>query len=183
MNGVTLVELLAALAVVALLALAGLPNMLNWLAQERAAAALNQMLGAVQTTRQAAVSLRSPVTLCPGRGQQCGPRDSWHVGMLIFTDRNLNRRIDGNDRVVTALPKLAEGDRIRWRSFRNRSTLTIRPTGLTDWQNGSFTYCQANAGNETARVLILNTAGRARRGRDRDGDGIVEDASGKPLSC
>lgn len=183
MRGVTLLELLIGLTVASLISAIALPGMLDWLLHGRSAAALNQMLGAVQTARHAAVTLRAPVTLCPGKGGQCGHRDSWHEGMLIFTDRNMNRRPDADDVIVTALPALHANDRIRWRSFRNRSTLTIRPTGLTDWQNGSFTYCQQGADITKARVLILNSAGRARRGRDNDGDGIVESASGKPLQC
>jgi len=32
-------------------------------------------------------------------------------------------------------------------------------------------------------MIILNAQGRVRVARDVDGDGIVEDAAGRPVSC
>ena len=85
--------------------------------------------------------------------------------------------------MLRALPALARGSRVYWRSFRNRSYLSFTSTGLTAWQNGSFRYCPLSGDPSLIREVILNPAGRLRRATDHDGDGVVEDATGAPVSC
>jgi type IV fimbrial biogenesis protein FimT len=57
------------------------------------------------------------------------------------------------------------------------------PRGYTAWQNGNFLYCAAGGAATEARMVIVNPQGRLRIARDRNGDGIVEDAAGRPVSC
>jgi len=182
-RGFTLIELLVTLAVAAiLLGMAG-PAFRELVARQRGAAAMNQLIGAVAAARAEAITYRRTVTLCPGRGGRCLGRNQWHAGALIFHDGNGNGRIDGADRVVTALPALDAGQRIYWRSFRNRSYLQFFPRGFTAWQNGSFLYCPPDDDARLARMAIVNAQGRVRRAPDADGDGIVENASGDPVAC
>ena len=81
------------------------------------------------------------------------------------------------------MPRLGEGERFYWRSFRNRSYLMIRPSGLTDWQNGNFLYCPESGDPRLARQIVINAQARVRHARDSDGDGIVEDARGRAVVC
>ena len=116
-------------------------------------------------------------------GDACGRRSDWHQGGWIFADANSNARIDEGERVYGALPPLRKGSSLRWRSFRNRGYLRFRANGLTDWQNGHFQYCPPGGDPRHARQVILNAQGRARLAPDTDGDGIAEDADGRPLAC
>ena len=59
----------------------------------------------------------------------------------------------------------------------------IRPSGLTDWQNGNFLYCPQGGDPRFARQIVINAQARVRHARDSDGDGIVEDARGRPVTC
>jgi type IV fimbrial biogenesis protein FimT len=183
-SGFTLPEILVALAVVGVMTGFALPAFQGVVERNRATAALNQLLGALQSARHAAVSLRTAVTVCPARDTvACGARDTWHDGTLIFADHNADGRRDSNEPVVRWLRGFDTGARIYWRSFRNRSYLQIRPTGLTDWQNGNLLYCPANGDVRYAREVILNAQARARVAADRDLDGVAEDANGQPLRC
>ena len=179
----SLLELLVTLAVAGVLMGTALPAFVELGADHRAAARINTMLGAVRATRHLAITHNAPATLCPGQGPLCLSANRWHEGAVAFLDRDRDRRIDAGEFVGLRLPPMAEGERIRWRSFRNRSYLLIRGSGLTDWQNGSFQYCPPDGDARFARQIILNAQGRARRAIDADGDGIRENASGKPLSC
>ena len=181
--GVTLAEMLTALAASALLMAVALPSFDGLLERERAAGAINQMLAAVQFTRAAAVSHRVTAALCPGAGDRCGPRNSWHDGALAFLDPNGNGRRDSGEEILMRLPLLPAGHRMYWRAFRNRTALVFRPSGLTDWQNGNILYCPPDGDARLARQVVLNVQGRARRAIDTDGDGIVEDASGRRVTC
>lgn len=182
-RGYSLVELMVALAVAGLLLGIAVPEFRDLIAAQRATARINTVAGAIQTARHLAIAQNAVAVMCPGQGPACAGRDQWHLGTLIFADRDGDRQVDEGELVAARLPKLDEGERLVWRSFRNRTFLQFRGTGLTDWQNGNFQYCPANGDPRLARQLILNAQGRVRQALDRDGDGIREDARGRPLTC
>ena len=184
MSGVTIVELLVALALAGILLGLAIPGYRDFVERNRSVAVLNQLIGALQTARHAAITLRTAVTLCPGTPTLgCGLRDSWQNGAIVFADRNANGQLDSGDDVLRSFPSLPAGTRVYWRSFRNRSYLQMNATGLTNWQNGNLLYCPANGDVRFARAVIINAQGRVRKAADRNGDGIVEDANGDPLTC
>ena len=182
-TGLTLSELLTALAVAAVLVGAAIPGMSVLLRHAEADAAIEQMVRAIQFTRYQAIARRTTATLCPGVEAACGGRDTWHEGALVFVDDNANGDRDGNEVVLQRLPPLPDGYRLRWRSFRNRKSLSMRPDGTTDWQPGNMVLCPADGNAVNARQLIVNAQGRVRQSPDLDGDGVVEDAQGLPVSC
>ncbi len=182
-NGLTLVELLTTLAVAGILVTAASGGATQLMEQHHAGAAVNQMLGAIRFARHAAVTHRAFVTLCPASKARCGRRNTWHNGALVFLDRDANGRFDGSDVLLRRMPPLRDGDRFYWRSFRNRTYLMIRPSGLTDWQNGNILYCPQGGDPRFARQIVINAQARVRHARDSDGDGIVEDARGRPVAC
>ena len=181
--GASLLELLVAVAVIGALAGASLPFFADLAADLRAASRMNALLGAVRTARHLAISRNVAVTLCPGQGPRCLRANQWHQGATVFVDADRDRRVDAGEFVALRLPRMNQGERIRWRAFKNRSYLLIRASGLTDWQNGSFQYCPADRNPRFARQIILNAQGRARRAPDSNGDGVREDAQGRPLAC
>ena len=182
-RGFSLSELLVALAVAGVLMGIAIPEFADLVASQRASARINAMAGAVHTARQLAVFHHRAMTLCSGQGPNCGGRDNWHQGMLIFADANNNQRVDPGEFVGARFPQLDSGEKISWRSFRNRAYLRFTASGVTDWQPGNFQYCPADQNPRFARQLILNAQGRARHAGDADGDGIREDAQGRPLRC
>ena len=182
-RGTTLIELLATLAIAGVLLTWGGVEAGRFGAAFRADAAVAQMQGAVRFARHAAVAHRGTVTLCPGAADRCGRRNDWHRGALVFLDVNGDGRRAPDEPLLRRLPRLADGERFYWRAFRNRTSLSMLSTGLTDWQNGSFLYCPPDGDPRHARQLILNAQGRVRHARDTDGDGIREDAAGRPLAC
>ncbi len=181
-RGWTLLELLVTVTVAALAIALALPAFDELLARQRGAAAMNQLVGAVHLARAEAILQRGTVTLCPG-ADECLGRDDWHLGARVFRDENGNGRQDGADPLIAALPALRAGERIYWRAFRNRGYLQFQPRGYTQWQNGSFLYCAPGGEPRYARMIIVNAQGRVRVARDHDGNGVVENASGRNVDC
>lgn len=182
--GITITEMLVALAIAAVMTGLALPAFQGLVQQNRAAAALNQLLGALQSARHAAITLRTAVTLCPSAvPSECGARDTWHQGTLMFADDDADGRRDANEQILRWLPGFSDRSRIYWRSFRNRSYLQIKPSGMTDWQNGHLLYCPPDGNPRYAREVIINAQARPRNAPDADHDGIAEDADGRPLRC
>jgi type IV fimbrial biogenesis protein FimT len=183
-RGLSIVELLIALAIVAMLTAAALPAMYRYAAAQDSTAAINQLTGAVQFSRSAAITSRRTVTLCPSaNGVDCAKRDDWHLGAIAFTDQNQNGIADPEDVVMAAFPPLPSGSRAFWRSFRNKSYLSFTPSGLTSWQNGHFRFCPRDPDPRLIREIVVNPQGRVRRAPDKNHDGIVEDTSGRPVTC
>ena len=181
-RGFTLFELLVSLVVAGILTAMAVPAFDQLVNATRASATINDMARAVAISRSAALTHQQQVRLCPGTGNMCGARNQWRDGLLVFIDQDADREIDLDETVITRLPGWQHG-RLSWRAFRNRPDLVFTAHGLTDWLNGSFLYCPDNNDPRHARMLILNVAGRARHAPDRNGDGIREDASGRPLNC
>ncbi len=182
--GISLFDLLVSLVIASVLAAFAIPEFQHLAASQRSSAAINRFAGAVALARSAAITYRENVIFCPAEAQssQCGRHNSWHQGAMVFADRDGDRQRDATEPLYARLPRLDHGT-VRWRSFRNRSFLQFRGTGLTRWQNGNFLYCPDNNDPRHARMLILNYAGRARSAPDTDGDGIREDAAGRALRC
>jgi type IV fimbrial biogenesis protein FimT len=180
--GFTLVELLVCMALVAFLAMQASPGIAEWRARKAADGVMREMLGVVDMARAHAVAGNVMVTFCRSDdGRTC--RGNWRDGSILFTDVNADRIVNGDDRVLFRLAPMQPDGTLEFRSFQNRQYLQLTARGFTNYQNGNFTYCPASGDARLARQLIISLSGRARLARDTDGDGIVEDSQGKPLSC
>ena len=181
-RGFTLIELCASIAILTILTTLAAPAFDRFVTSTRASGAINWMLSAVQMTRLAAVNHQSMVTLCPTTNKTaCG--GSWNDTLMIFVDHNADRSLNGQDFMVDLLTFPFEDSSIKWRSFRNRQYLQITAHGYTNYQSGNFTWCPSSMDASFARRLVINMQGRTRMARDRDGDGIVDDTQGRPVSC
>ena len=182
-TGFTLLEGLIALTIAAILASATIPGFSQLLAEQRATAAINHLAGSIHVARHTAVVQHQATVLCPAAGDHCGGRHQWHHGAMIFADHNRDGARQPEEAIIERFAPLPSGDRVYWRSFRNRSYLRFQANGQTDWQNGTFTYCPESGERSLIRGLIVNATGRIASTRDSDGDGLHEDARGNPLRC
>jgi type IV fimbrial biogenesis protein FimT len=183
-TGFSLFELLVTIAVVLLLASVAMPEFGALVASRRANASLEQVIVGLQFSRHAAISLGRPVSFCPSAdAMACGARDTWHTGSIAFMDRNRDGQRSAGEPLLRAFPAIAAEGRIEWRSFRKRPYLTFEPSGFTSWQNGHFKFCPTDGEPRLIRAAIVNPQGRVRRAPDRNGDGVPEDANGRPYAC
>jgi type IV fimbrial biogenesis protein FimT len=183
-RGVSLVELLVTLAVVVAAVSIAVPELGALVSTRRADVSLQQVLIGVQFARHAAISLGAPVSYCPSAdATTCSARDTWHQGAIVFVDRDRSGDRDIDETLLRGFPEIDADGRIEWRSFRRRAYLTFEPSGFTSWQNGNFRFCPASGEPRLIRAAIVNPQGRVRRAPDTDGDGVPEDANGRPYTC
>ncbi len=181
-RGITLLNALISLSILLILISLSSDNLAYLQESNSSQQALNQITKTIQLARSFAVMNRSLVTVCRSvDGIECSGQ--WHDGVLVFSDQNGDRIINETDKLLyyAAQPKL--NGTIKWRAFQNRQYLQITSQGFTRYQNGNFTYCPHNADPRKALQLVINRTGRTRFARDNDGDGIVEDSQGKPVTC
>ena len=181
-HGYSLVELMAGLGVLAILFTLATPPMYRMIERNKAANGINWVVRAVNMTRMSAVIHGTTTTLCPTRDDRsCG--GVWHNRVMIFADKDDNRTLDNQDRLITYLNFPYEGSTLKWRAFRNRQYLQMTPSGFTNYQNGNFVYCSQDQDLRFARQIVLNMQGRVKKSYDRNNDGLVEDRYGRHLRC
>lgn len=180
--GFTLIELLSVLGILALLLNLALPGFTELRRNIRMDITSKEIVRLVHAARVSAITRGSLATICPSNdGINC--TRNWHDGVLIFEDRDGDRRISSEADLVRyhQFPDF-EGE-IRWRAFQNRRYLQITPQGFTRYQNGNFTICPEDKDARFARQLIVNRVARIRHAKDSNGDGFREDSRGRPLRC
>ena len=182
-RGFTFIELLTALLIAALLGFLAYPSFSEILQRVHTTSRVNSLIGLVRFARQTAVTQRRWITLCPALADSCTNSSDWTTGIMAFADLNRDGSRQPLEPVLAHQSTLDPGERLSWRSFRRRNYLQFRSAGYTNWQNGSFLYCPASGDPRYGKVVIVNIQGRATPSVDRNGDGVDEQASGKPLVC
>lgn len=183
--GKTLIELLCALSIVSLVLGMAIPSFSRIQARSEATTNINRLVGAVNYTRNAAISFNTTVTLCPlelrGTKVVCGK--NWQEKLSVFSDYDRDGILDNRDKVLQTVSAISLTGSIKWRSFRNRNYLQITHAGYTNYQNGNFTYCNKNHDPTMSRQIVINVQGRARTVNNKDKSGNRLDRKGRLLRC
>lgn len=179
-GGFTLIELIIVLAIAVLLLGLGVPSFQALRHAGEANASMLRLRGMLQLARSEAIANSTEVTFC-GTLDDTRCNREWYGKTLVFIDANRNRRLDAGEHVVTVESVPIRGT-LRWRASGGRHYLRFRPEGSVK-EFGTLLYCPPDTDPIAARALIISHTGRPRSSVDRDGDGVREDSSGRPLTC
>jgi type IV fimbrial biogenesis protein FimT len=181
-HGLTLLEALFTLLILSVLIAIALPSFSAMIAAKKSDLMMGRLQQAVELGKVAAITSAGDVTLCKSEsGKACD--GNWQDGVIVFTDKNSDRHLDKEDRLIRYITFPDIDGTLRWRAFQNRQYLQFTPQGFTRYQNGSFVFCPRNNKAQFARQLVINRTARARITIDSDGDGIREDSTGAPIRC
>jgi len=182
-TGLSMIEILLAITILAVLLMnSNFPGFAYSKEQKLIHSVMNDIVSAIAIARMAAVNEGTMVTFCRSNdGINC--QGKWHEGSIIFTDRNADRIINEDDRLLYRLNTIKADGELTFRSFRNRQYLQFTPRGITNYQNGNFTFCPHDGELTLAQQVIVSLTGRTRFAKDKDGDQVVENSRGQPLEC
>tara|TARA_R110000824_G_scaffold318073_2_gene505273 strand:- start:14608 stop:15195 length:588 start_codon:yes stop_codon:yes gene_type:complete len=181
-EGFSLIELIVVMALLTILINLGMPALFHSVERNQARVAINTIYRAINLTRHTAINNGVMTTLCRSAdSQSCGGK--WQQGFIVFTDRNADRLINDDDRLIQVFPAPSESGTLLFRAFQNKQYLQMTPQGFTNYQNGNFTFCPQSNNARLAQQVIINRSGRTYFARDSDGDGFKEGANGKSISC
>lgn len=117
-TGFTVIELMVTLAVAVVLLTMAVPAFNTFVQNNRITAQANDLVTAINLSRDEALKRRSTVTVCSSAdGSSCA--GNWHDGWIVFTDDNADSVVNGTDQVLRAWGALAGG-----------ATITTTPTSL-----------------------------------------------------
>jgi type IV fimbrial biogenesis protein FimT len=183
LRGLGLIELLLSLALLAFLLLRlAQPAWQHAHERHQTNLMMQELQQLIAMARHSAIAENQVITLCRSNdGRHC--QGQWRDGSIMFTDSNADQQLNGSERLLFRSGPLPLAGELRFNAFRNRQYLLLTPQGVTDFQNGNFTWCPASGDLRLARQLILSASGRTRMAVDSDGDQVVEDSQGQPLRC
>ena len=181
-TGFTLIELMVTVSILAILLATAIPAMADFLERNRANAIISEVRNLVAMARENAVHHGCFTTLCPSEDNTTCSSNTL-APLIVFSDCNRNRKIDEDDQLYRVMQPLPENSQLRWSFSLGRRYLQMTPQGFTNSLFGSLIYCPASGEEQHARLLIISRSGRARYGKDTDGDGIPNRDSGENVGC
>lgn len=174
-TGLTLLELVITLAIVAVLFAVTAPSFGKLVAKNRVDSASDTLIRALHLARSASIQKGHRVITClSGSGTTCNPATP--EKLLIFSDSDRT----GAPTTPSTIIKTINIDTPSIQIDYNRPYLAHTATGFAAGTNGTFTVCDVSG---EGQFVIVSSLGRTRKGRDYDGDGIVEKSPGSPISC
>lgn len=181
-SGLSLLELMVTVSLLAIIAAIAIPAFKDLIETQKSNKVIRQLYGLIQKSRHYAITHNSNVILCKSTDfSSCG--GSWKDGIIVFTDLDGDRAVNGDDTLLRTVDAPFEQGTLSWRSFGNKSYLEFVPSGRTNYQNGTFTYCTDDSDIRKARGISVSVTGRPQIAFDRNGDGVRENSSGKALRC
>lgn len=179
-RGFTLVELLFTLAIVAVITGLAAPAMDNLIQSNRRHTAVSDLVTMINLARNTAIMQQQTITLCPlDKDKQCAT--DWTGAITVFRDPKSDRTLDHDNQVIR-ISQIPEGG--YWTAnTSSRPYFRFMPTGIANYAIGNMIWCPDNKDPTQAAQLIINRGGRIRLSKDNNGDGIVENASGAPITC
>lgn len=175
----TLIELLVTLSMSCILAFIALPKLSAVIEKKRANAITFTIQRTLSFARKKAVMRRKTITVCGIQHTEKCVEENIRA-LLVFDDSNKNKQRDSNEALYLKQQIQTKGQVTLFASLDARH-INFKQQGETQ-QAGSFIYCVPGA-PQLARRVTFSMSGRSYLGRDKNKDGIIEHASGKPITC
>jgi len=163
-RGFTLLELVAGLSITAILTVTGVPAFSELVQRNRISSEINTFVTHLHYVRSEAVKRGVRVVMCRSADETgCSRTQGWQEGWIIFTDKNANRKYDGDDQLLYS--RQGQENDITITSGRRR-TITYQNTGQSPGSNGTYVFCNPHY-PEYAKAVIISNSGRPRLSKVR----------------
>jgi type IV fimbrial biogenesis protein FimT len=165
--GFTLIELLVVVAILALLAGLVAPNFAGVADRATVASFTNAFVAHMHLARSEAIKRNGRVVMCKSPdGLACAADGRWDQGWVVFHDADGNGQLDAGEQVLQKMKRLPSVFHFSGNLHVSRY-VSFSPMGGTrlssgGFQAGTLTLCKPSAFGNTARQIVINSAGRAR---------------------
>ena len=151
-KGFTLIELMVTLAISSIVLAFSTAGYSNTVQKQRVTADVNSFVSFVGFARSNAIKTNLGNKLCPYQiDGSCGK--SWQDIQLVETSSS-KRPL-----VIATLNFSTKYNKIEWRAFQNKNSLSFNSLGYTSHQNGTLYLCHPKK-NELHRAIAVSKSGR-----------------------
>lgn len=177
-KGFTIIELMIGIGIMGILSVIALPGLNEWLVKTRVDNEISSIYRLVLTTRNTAINMELPVTMCPLVADKC--TNDWTGEITVFTDLNNDGNYNeaDNETIIRIKEAIKSTDKLTFPKDR----VVYSPNGQASGSQGTFKYCPQDYPDDN-RGVIISLRGRAYQTEDNNSDGVDEDRQGNPISC
>ncbi|MDX1634640.1 MAG: GspH/FimT family pseudopilin [Marinobacter sp.] len=179
-KGFTLLEMIIVVSLILIIATLAVPSGQAMVEANERRTVVAALVGAFSVARNTSIQEKVPVTLCPlDENARC--IKDWSRPVTVFRDPGRLRRLVSQDQIIRHVQAPAAGIVIA--NSANRRYFGFRGTGMARSAIGNLIWCPDDGDVRQAVQLRINMGGRLQQARDRNGDGIVEGADGRNITC
>lgn len=160
--GFSILEIVICIAIISIIYFYTIPYFHQHMSREESNNVQKILRFSNLTAKSHASIHRTNVTICSTEnGLQC-QKAQWHLGILIFLDKNQNKQIDTNEKIILYEKTNLKYGSLEWRGTLSSPTLTFmaKHDGLPIGSNGSFFYCSFQ--DSPNKRIILSKMGHIR---------------------
>jgi type IV fimbrial biogenesis protein FimT len=168
-QGFTLIELLVTLGLLSAITALAAPSLLSAGHRVSLSAQAKDLQSLLNNGRSLAMVHQKSVFVCgasPGPAdvsaspEPCDVHGEWRHGIHVVLDSNSNQAPDVDDDIQLFQRPYPPPTTLDWQGFRGKHHIEFLAAGITNWQNGRFTFCTASPEPQGLEV-VLNAAGRS----------------------
>ncbi len=142
-RGLTIIEMVICLAIIGIIFQLTIPN-LNNIKYNQELNILHPIIKQLFAQAKVnALTFHSNVVMCSTKNFKECQDDNWSTGILLFVDKNQNRKIDSNEIILKKTPLDLKYGKLSWvGNAVHQKTITFQgDTGLPRGVLSSFNYC------------------------------------------
>ncbi|MCX7553898.1 GspH/FimT family pseudopilin [Marinicella sp. S1101] len=159
-KGFTFIELIITLSILSILSAYAVPNYLNFKQAQSMTSEINRLAATISFARNQSIILNQHVILCATNSfNECDGDSQWHLGWMVFIDKNRNRRFDHGDQMLLNENNMTAG--LEAKSSIYRQHIRFNQVGFAAGTNLTIRFCD-NRGSDYGKAIIINNAGRPR---------------------
>lgn len=160
--GFSFLEIVICIAIISIIYFYTIPYFHKHMAQAESTKTQNLFISSISMAKNHAATYRSNVVICSSEnGEQC-QKSQWHIGIIIFLDKNQNKQVDENEKIILYEKTNLKYGSLDWRGTLSSPSLTFmaKHNGLPIGSNGSFFYCSFQ--NLPNKRFVLSKMGHIR---------------------
>ena len=162
-NGFTLIELLVTLTLIGVLSGLAAPSFTEAIHRYRVSTVANELVVAINLTRDSAIQRNGNVTMAKLTGSACPASDQWSCGWQVFRDVNGNGTLNAATDELIQEFRISTGVAVR-RSANGASMTGNRWGQLNGNGTAGFTLSPKDVGvsSPSTTTVCINSGGRVR---------------------